>query len=88
MFQQILVPLDGSACSEQALVLAARLARAVDGTLYLLRIANQEYTYASTSVAGIFVPADLAEMTDLEMKGIMPIWTKSRALLSWQASMW
>lgn len=69
MFQQILVPLDGSACSEQALVLAARLARAVDGTLYLLRIANQEYTYESTSVAGVFVPADLAEMTDLEMKG-------------------
>jgi nucleotide-binding universal stress UspA family protein len=38
MFRRILVPLDGSEQAEQALPVAARLARALDGTLILLRV--------------------------------------------------
>lgn len=37
MFQHILVPLDGSACAERALPVAAQIARATHGTLVLAR---------------------------------------------------
>ncbi len=40
MFQQILVPLDGSARAEQALPVAARLARAAQGTITLVQAVN------------------------------------------------
>jgi len=40
MFERILVPLDGSRRAEQALPLAARLARASGGTVVLLRAVN------------------------------------------------
>src|SRR5260370_950498 len=38
MFQRILVPLDGSERAEQALPLAARLIRAWEGSLLLVRV--------------------------------------------------
>ena len=38
MFERILIPLDGSSLAEQALPIAARLARASEGTLVLLRV--------------------------------------------------
>jgi nucleotide-binding universal stress UspA family protein len=38
MFQHIVVPLDGSPRAEQALPVAARIARASGGTLTLLRV--------------------------------------------------
>jgi nucleotide-binding universal stress UspA family protein len=38
MFKRILVPLDGSARSEQAISLAARIAHASHGSIYLLRV--------------------------------------------------
>jgi nucleotide-binding universal stress UspA family protein len=50
MYHNILVPLDGSRRAEQALLVAARLARAFDGTIVLLRvvnIANQFVSYAA-----------------------------------------
>jgi nucleotide-binding universal stress UspA family protein len=40
MFRRILVPLDGTARAEQALPVAARLARASGGTVVLLRVVN------------------------------------------------
>jgi nucleotide-binding universal stress UspA family protein len=40
MFERIGVPLDGSAHAEQALPVAARLARASAGTVVLLRVVN------------------------------------------------
>ncbi len=40
MFQRILVPLDGSPRAEQALPVAARLARASGGTIVLLQVVN------------------------------------------------
>jgi Universal stress protein UspA and related nucleotide-binding proteins len=47
MFQHILVPLDGSPRAEQALPVAAQLARASGGTLVLLHIVDVAYTYGS-----------------------------------------
>jgi nucleotide-binding universal stress UspA family protein len=38
MFRNILVPLDGSPLSEQALPVAARLARAANATLHLVHV--------------------------------------------------
>lgn len=40
MFKRILVPLDGSSRAEQVLPLAARLARATEGSLLLLRVVD------------------------------------------------
>jgi nucleotide-binding universal stress UspA family protein len=45
MFKQILVPLDGSTRAEQALPVAARLARASSGSMVLLRVANFPLDY-------------------------------------------
>ncbi len=45
MFKQILVPLDGSTRAEQALPVAAQLARASSGTIVLMRVANFPIDY-------------------------------------------
>ena len=45
MFQHILVPLGGSFRAEQALPVAARLARATGGSLLLVRVVNQPIDY-------------------------------------------
>ncbi len=52
MFQGIMVPLDGSERAERALPVAARIARASDGSILLLRVANP-----SASIAGAVAPA-------------------------------
>src|SRR5260370_39715443 len=40
MFERILVPLDGSKRSERAIPVAARIARAVNGTVILVQVAT------------------------------------------------
>jgi nucleotide-binding universal stress UspA family protein len=45
MFQRILVPLDGSPLAEQALPIAARIARATGGTVILLHVAPLHVEY-------------------------------------------
>ena len=45
MFKQILVPLDGSTRAEQALPVAIRLARALRGSIVLVRVANFPLDY-------------------------------------------
>ncbi len=47
MFKQILVPLDGSLRAESALAVAARIARASDGTIMLLRVVSIPAEYTS-----------------------------------------
>jgi len=52
MFKRILVPLDGSARAEQAIPVAARIARAIGGSIILLRVATAPVDtgkYSSTS---------------------------------------
>jgi nucleotide-binding universal stress UspA family protein len=46
MFQHVLVPLDGSFRAEQALPVAARLARATGGSLLLVRVVNPLIDYS------------------------------------------
>ncbi|MBO0783632.1 MAG: universal stress protein [Ktedonobacteraceae bacterium] len=50
MFQKILVPLDGSARAEQAIPVAARIARGVGGSLVLLRVIPRISDYAWRSL--------------------------------------
>lgn len=45
MFQRILVPLDGSARAEQAVAVAARLARVANGAVVLIEVANLHLEY-------------------------------------------
>lgn len=45
MFQRILVPLDGSLLAEQAIPIAARLARASSGTVILIHVAKLHVEY-------------------------------------------
>src|SRR5579885_1419989 len=46
MFQHILVPLDGSTRAEQALPVAARIARATGGSLLLVRVVPPPIDYS------------------------------------------
>ena len=48
MFQRILVPLDGSARAEQAIAVAARIARATGGSITLLQVSTAAVDFAWT----------------------------------------
>jgi nucleotide-binding universal stress UspA family protein len=67
MFEHILVPLDGSACSERALPVAAQIARATHGTLILVRaipstIEAAWYAMGSAPLMGEAMDAELKEV--------------------------
>ena len=56
MFKHILVPLDESACAEQALPMAAHIARTTGATLTLLHVLSYSTDYLAYSIApGAFV---------------------------------
>jgi nucleotide-binding universal stress UspA family protein len=61
MFKQILVPLDGSARAEQALPVAACLARATDGTVKLIKVVPPPTTEFIRSVGTVVLPDLLDE---------------------------
>ncbi|GCE22656.1 universal stress protein [Dictyobacter kobayashii] len=52
MLQHILVPVDGSACAEQALPVAARIARSTGATMTIVRILAQPREYPYTLMDG------------------------------------
>jgi nucleotide-binding universal stress UspA family protein len=58
MFQKILVPLDGSPRAEQAIPIAAHLARAADGTLVFLDVVNPYTDYAPYLSVPVPTPVD------------------------------
>ena len=66
MYKRILVPLDGSARAERSIPIAARIARAVDGTVVLVRIATLPFTYSpylgSATYTDEAIEADLSEV--------------------------
>jgi len=64
MFQHILVGLDGSTRAEQALPVAARIARATDGTVLLVQVVNQPIDYS-----GGWAPLVAGEIIEVEMDG-------------------
>ena len=61
MFKQIFVPLDGSARAEQALPVAACLARATDGTVKLIKVVSPPTTDFIRSVGTVVLPDLLDE---------------------------
>ena len=63
MFQRILVPLDGSARAEMAIPVAARLARAAGGTIFLAQVATIPVMYESYGGASV-----VGEMLDTEVQ--------------------
>src|SRR5437763_15795022 len=69
MFQRILVPLDGSARAERALPVAARIARASNGSIVVLRVATSPidfawYAWESAIAMQEGIEADMAKVTD------------------------
>jgi nucleotide-binding universal stress UspA family protein len=67
MFKRILVPLDGSARAERAIPAAARIARALGGSVILLRVATAPVDTGKYSTTSVYVEeavdADLTEAT-------------------------
>jgi nucleotide-binding universal stress UspA family protein len=61
MFQRILVPLDGSARAENAVPVAARLARVANGTVVLVEVANPHPEYGPYMDAPGLVPAAIEQ---------------------------
>lgn len=66
MFKRILVPLDGSKQAEQALPVAARLARARGGSLLLLQVVNPSNEFG-TYAAGVGAAVFLQKILDQEL---------------------
>lgn len=65
MYKRILVPLDGSQRAERALPVAARIARASQGTVVLLQVVNISMQYGSPLAPTTYSP----EMLDTEETG-------------------
>lgn len=59
MFQRILVPLDGSACAERALPVAARLARTSGGSIIMLRVVTSKTDFLPSM--GVVQPMQIAQ---------------------------
>jgi nucleotide-binding universal stress UspA family protein len=60
MFQKILVPLDGSSRAEQAIPVAAYLARAAGGTLVFVEVTNPYTEYAPYMSVPVPLPVDIS----------------------------
>lgn len=76
MFQRILVPLDGSERAEQAIPLAARLARASGGTLFLVRVVE---TLREVRVYAPLMTAYLQDVEERERAEAMDYLTEKTA---------
>ena len=66
MFQRILVPLDGSFRAEQALPVAARIARATGGSLFLVQVVHPPIDYSGGLAP---VPLMSEQVIESEMAG-------------------
>jgi nucleotide-binding universal stress UspA family protein len=67
MFRRILVPLDGSTRAEQALLIAARLARASGGSLFLVRVVPSPIKMTQQAVAST---TRMRETSDAGVAGV------------------
>ena len=66
MFQRILVPLDGSQCGEQAIPVAAHIARASGSSLILVRVVD---ITANVSWQAPDTPVDITDLIEAEQEG-------------------
>lgn len=80
MFKRILVPLDGSKRAEQALPLAARLARASGGALFLLSVDTTMQDLAWYSSEGAFMMRDALAAARTSIKRYMDRMVASESL--------
>lgn len=66
MYERILVPLDGSARAERSIPVAARIARATNGTVVLVQVVTLPFTYSpylgSATYADEVIESDLSEV--------------------------
>ena len=62
MYRKILVAVDGSSTSEEALVSAARLARALSARLRIMHVTDSPYDYPDVMYG--HVPGDVEELRD------------------------
>jgi nucleotide-binding universal stress UspA family protein len=80
MFQRILVPLDGSARAEQALPVAARLARASNGSVIVMQVVSLPTDYWGYLSVSPFVVEHLVETALAEAKSYLRSVAESTAL--------
>jgi len=59
MFNDILVPLDGSELSERALPMAQNLAQSFDGTIHLIHVISRDNEYSATRGVDSVMVAEL-----------------------------
>jgi nucleotide-binding universal stress UspA family protein len=65
MYKRILVPLDGSARAERAILVAARIARAFESSVILMRVATTPVDTGKFSSASVYVEETVdADLTD------------------------
>ena len=65
--KKLLVPLDGSALAEEALVPAAEMVQALDAQLHLLRVTPSEHSrFETASMADVFSDIELNEVEEAE----------------------
>ena len=66
MFKRIVVPLDGSFRAEQAVPMAARIARGTGGSIHLVRVVNPPYDYSIGWAPGAIITDQIidAEMNE------------------------
>lgn len=61
MFRHLLVPLDGSSRAEQVLPVAARLARASQGTITLLRVVDLTHDAITYGIGAAYISQDIID---------------------------
>lgn len=72
MFQRILVPLDGSFRAEQALSVAARIARASGGSVFLVQVVSPVIDYRGGMAPVRLVSERILTTTKLPMLIVRP----------------
>ncbi len=80
MFKTILVPLDGSPRAEQALPVAARLARASEGSLVLMQVVTPPLDYWSYQSGVSMLHEQMAETSIAEAETYLALLARSQDL--------
>ena len=70
MFDQILVPLDGSELAERALPCATHLAQAIGGRLHVVRVLDM-IAHATWAPLPVFIPADVYAQEEREARAYL-----------------
>lgn len=80
MFTKILVPLDGSARAERALPVAARIARARDASLVLVRVVSELADVGGYMIPSVATDQGVVEREEFEARDYLNALSKNHAL--------